>query len=207
MGQFGSIASRTALVGAPSVRVVSPPKQVPKDEAMVPKAGSCPFTNLSHELNPKSPQGECPFSFHSHQPFDEGSVTVTEEVPLAVRMGTHQTSDGAARLLHDIGGGVRIREFCTRFYARMHEDTHLKQFLFLDDGSEQHGKRLGDWIIEKMGGEGKPWTESGRNGMRQPSHFAAWNNKRRDASGWSFPRALLRKKYRVGSGAPKRFPK
>lgn len=43
--------------------------------------------------------------------------------------------------------------------------------MFEKDGAEMHGKRLADWIIEKMagdiqGGEGKPWTESGREGMR-----------------------------------------
>jgi hypothetical protein len=38
--------------------------------------------------------------------------------------------------------------------------------MFMDDGAEAHGKRLGDWIIEKMGGEGHPWTDSGRLGQR-----------------------------------------
>lgn len=65
----------------------------------------------------------------------------------------------------------------------MNQDQLIHQFLFLDDGPEAHGKRLADWIIEKMGGEGTPWTDSGRYGMRQPTHFAAWNNKRRDPSG------------------------
>ena len=45
-----------------------------------------------------------------------------------------------------------------------------------------HAKRLADWIIEKMGGEGKPWTESGRYGMRQPTHRAAWTNSKRHPS-------------------------
>ena len=49
----------------------------------------------------------------------------------------------------------------------------------MDDGAEMHGKRLADWIIEKMGGEGKPWSDSGREGQRQPSHRSAWNNKKR----------------------------
>lgn len=38
--------------------------------------------------------------------------------------------------------------------------------MFMDDGAEAHGKRLADWIIEKMGGEGYPWTDSGRLGQR-----------------------------------------
>ena len=52
--------------------------------------------------------------------------------------------------------------------------------MFENDGAEAHGKRLADWIIEQLGGEGKPWTESGREGMRFPSHRKAWNNPKRD---------------------------
>ena len=52
----------------------------------------------------------------------------------------------------------------------------------MDDGAEAHAKRLADWVIEKMGGEGKPWTESGRYGMRQPSHHQAWNSSKRHPS-------------------------
>jgi hypothetical protein len=35
------------------------------------------------------------------------------------------------------------------------EDFTLSKFLFKDDGAASHGQRLGDWIIEKIGGEGK----------------------------------------------------
>ena len=144
----------------------------------------CPFADLSIAISPLDSERGCPFSFHSHRQFDETSVTIKDSVPLAVSlMGTHRVSEGSAALLADIGGGDRIREVCTRFYARMHEDSHLKQFLFLDDGPVHHGKRLADWIVEKMGGEGKPWTDSGRFGMRQPSHHAAWNSARRHPSG------------------------
>ncbi|RLO02282.1 hypothetical protein DYB28_014474 [Aphanomyces astaci] len=30
-----------------------------------------------------------------------------------------------------------------------------------------------------MGGQGTPWSDSGRRGMRQPSHYKAWNNAKR----------------------------
>ena len=71
---------------------------------------------------------------------------------------------------------------CTRFYAHTFEDKNLDKFMFMKDGAEQHGKRLGDWIIEKMGGEGTPWSDSGREGQRQPSHYKAWNNVKRPYS-------------------------
>ena len=86
---------------------------------------------------------------------------------------------GTAILLADIGGLDRIREFCTRFYALAFLDSNLKQFFFLDDGAEAHAKRLADWIVEKMDSNLKPWTDSGRLGQRQPSHFKAWNNDKR----------------------------
>ena len=81
--------------------------------------------------------------------------------------------------MKDIGGGDRIREFCTRFYAHAFNDNELDKFMFYNDGAENHGKRLADWIIEKMGGEGTPWSDSGRYGQRQPTHFKAWNNPKR----------------------------
>lgn len=95
---------------------------------------------------------------------------------------THRTSAAQAALLADIGGGDRIRELCTRFYARAFEDQIIKQFFFEEDGAEAHGRRLANWIIQKMGGEGEPWTESGRWGQRQPSHHKAWNNAKRHPS-------------------------
>ncbi len=67
----------------------------------------------------------------------------------------------------------------TRFYAHAFRDVNTSQFFFLEDGAEMHGKRLGDWIIEKMDLNNKAWTDSGRYGQRQPSHHAAWNSSRR----------------------------
>ena len=72
---------------------------------------------------------------------------------------------------------------CTRFYARAFEDSLLAPFMTVyNDGAVNHAQRLADWIIEKMGGEGTPWTNSGRYGMRQPTHFKAWNSLARDPS-------------------------
>jgi len=54
--------------------------------------------------------------------------------------------------------------------------------MFEDDSAAHHGKRLADWIIEKMGGEGEPWTDSGRLGLRQVSHSKAWYSEKREPS-------------------------
>jgi hypothetical protein len=137
----------------------------------------CPFANLKRSTA-EAPVSECPFHKHKIPP----RFYISNDVPLAISDGAHQVSDGTARLLKDIGGGDRIREFCTRFYARAFEDETLAVFFFADDGATAHAKRLADWIIQKMGGEGEPWTDSGRWGMRQPSHHAAWNNVKRDPS-------------------------
>lgn len=47
-------------------------------------------------------------------------------------------------------------------------------------GAIEHGLRLGNWIIEKMGGEGTPWTDSGRYGLRATTHSHAWRSPYRD---------------------------
>jgi truncated hemoglobin YjbI len=138
----------------------------------------CPFTDLEKALNASVIENQCPF--HKHVVPD--SYHILTDVPLRVKNGSHQVSDGTARLLKDIGGGDRIRELCTRFYARAFLDQTLTGFFFADDGATAHGQRLADWIIQKMGGEGEPWTDSGRWGMRQVSHRSAWNSVKRDES-------------------------
>jgi len=140
---------------------------------------SCPFTNLKSTplKTSKIALQECPFHKHKAN-YDPSKVKSPPQ--LTLRGGTtHIISQGSIDLLEDIGGGDVIREICTRFYARAFEDAVLKQFFFLDDGAVAHAQRLADWIIEKMGGEGRPWTESGRLGQRQPSHFKAWNSDKR----------------------------
>lgn len=136
-------------------------------------SSECPLANLAVAATSVT-ASSCPF--HHHKPM---RAELQESIPLAVHAGTHQVSPATAALLADIGGGDKIRELCTRFYARAFDDATLKPFFFEKDGATAHGKRLADWIIEKMGGEGAPWTDSGRLGMRQPSHFKAWNNVKR----------------------------
>lgn len=132
----------------------------------------CPLANP--DVNARSIR-VCPF--HAHDVLNHSEVNVP--VRPNIIGGTHHTSPAQAALLADIGGGDRIREFTTRFYARAFLDHHIKDFFFLDDGATAHAKRLADWIIQKMGGEGEPWTASGRLGMRQPSHSAAWHSEKR----------------------------
>jgi len=137
--------------------------------------GECPFASLNYEIDTATPS-KCPF--HAHTVPE--AFHISQDVPVIIRNGAHQVSEGTAQLLKDIGGGDRIREFCTRFYARAFLDLTLKDFFFEDDGATAHAKRLADWIIQKMGGEGTPWTDSGRWGQRQPSHSKAWHNEKRD---------------------------
>eukprot|EP01038_Epipyxis_sp_PR26KG_P011452 gene11452-15343_t len=143
--------------------------------------GDCPLTNVipSTQLDQLETPSKCPF--HAHHKPDEYHLN-HQTIPLIVRDREFKTTKLSANLLADIGGGDRIRELCTRFYARAFLDSKLKEFFFEDDGAVAHGKRLADWIIQKMGGEGTPWSDSGRWGMRQPSHYKAWNNSKRDPS-------------------------
>mmetsp|Transcript_10176 Transcript_10176/g.16455 ORF Transcript_10176/g.16455 Transcript_10176/m.16455 type:complete len:277 (-) Transcript_10176:103-933(-) len=120
---------------------------------------------------------KCPFLASEGKKWPKPKIR--KRVPLSTMRGTHVISKGTKDLLKDIGGGGRIRSMCTRFYAKAFKDSVLSKFMFETDDAKAHGKRLGDWIVEKMGGEGKPWTESGRYGLRQESHYNAWwSNKR-----------------------------
>ena len=124
--------------------------------------------------------GVCPH--HALQHRRPSPPQLIAPVPLTVLAGTHTRSPATAALLADIGGGDRVRAMTTRFYAYFHSDTHLQQFRFEADGPAAHGTRLGDWIVEKMGGEGEPWAKSGRTGMRQPSHSRAWHSSARQTA-------------------------
>eukprot|EP00457_Paulinella_chromatophora_P008324 gb/GEZN01008355.1/.p1 GENE.gb/GEZN01008355.1/~~gb/GEZN01008355.1/.p1 ORF type:complete len:390 (+),score=45.31 gb/GEZN01008355.1/:118-1287(+) len=111
----------------------------------------------------------------------KGTMHFSAPVAVAMQHGSHIQSTAQAALLRDIGGGDTIRVLCTRFYEHAFRDKVLDSFMWAKDGAEAHGKRLADWIVQKMGGEGEPWTESGRAGERQPSHAKAWNSRKRPA--------------------------
>jgi hypothetical protein len=68
-----------------------------------------------------------------------------------------EKSRETARLLKDIGGGEAILRMVDKFYQRMFEDQHLDQFVL--NHNDPHFLRLGNWIIEKMGGEGNVWSD------------------------------------------------
>lgn len=135
---------------------------------------SCPFADLRTAMPAATAQ--CPFHRHA-----AGPRKLTTPPPLAVQGGTHVVTPATVELGKDIGGVDALRVLCTRFYAHAFEDKTLAPFFFADDGAEAHGRRLADWICEKMG-DGSPWTDSGRLGMRQPSHYRAWNSDKRDPS-------------------------
>ncbi|KAG1655426.1 hypothetical protein FOA52_009097 [Chlamydomonas sp. UWO 241] len=113
------------------------------------------------------PALKCPFA---------GSVKVafTED-------GSYTGDVGSAFLLSSVGGGDALRLMCSRFYQNAFADATLAPFMFEEDGAVAHGKRLGDWIVQKLGGEGSPWSTSGRNGMRSTAHAHAWNSQNRPA--------------------------
>jgi len=137
----------------------------------------CPWSKLEEKVM----VSKCPFhKYHAQLPL-HGEVKHSQDV--TVVRGTFMRTDASANLLVDIGGSSLIHQGCTRFYARSVEDFTLAPFMTVEeDGAAAHGTRLADWIVEKMGGEGKPWTESGRYGLRQHSHFQAWNSNARDSS-------------------------
>ena len=135
-------------------------------ESKVQQVIECPFAEVNRTLQEiNESDSECPFHQIVHKSWDNSNVS--NPVPLKVHYSTYQTTAATARLLREIGGGDRIREMATRFYAHVFEDGVLHKFIFEEDGAAAHGKRIGDWIVEKMGGEGDVWTDSGRGDMRQ----------------------------------------
>lgn len=117
-------------------------------------------------------------------------------VPLTLNGNSFQGSKDTAELLREAGGGDAIRHMTNLFYQKAFADPHLDQFIA--SHGDPHHSRLGNWIVEKMGGEGNLWTieRSTRNqdsvtlaGGRQhhvvhdrtSAHYAAWHCPKRDA--------------------------
>lgn len=136
--------------------------------------------------NDAGQMARCPFSpggaENTAGGWPSSQMPADEHVQLFARFGDFAASQGSVRLLADIGGGDRIRELFTLFYAKAFQDRHLDAFMFESDGAEEHGRRFGDWIVEKMGGEGTPWSDSGRHGLRAATHRQAWESVRRPAN-------------------------
>lgn len=129
---------------------------------MHPNFPKCPFEKLGYKLKQEEKQqAKCPFHALKHKHQDPNCDV--EKVERSYSM--YPTSVDTWQLLTDVGGG----------------DETLDKFMFHGDGAAKHGQRLADWIIERMGGEGGPYTDSGRGGgMRQISHTMAWFSQKRD---------------------------
>lgn len=140
------------------VPVWVPPKKKafnPKGGVMIGQELQCPLADVN--VKPSKIK-VCPF--HAHKQRGE-FFHVHGEIALDTVPGKKRCDDetvaneDTARLLKNIGGGDRIREICTRFYARAFIDYQLGPFFFNFDGATNHALRLADWIIEHMGGEGE----------------------------------------------------
>jgi len=101
------------------------------------------------------------------------------EVALLFDDGDIQPTAGSARLLKEIGGGDKIRKTATTFYTKFLTDQLLKNLRIEKDGPEMHGKRFGDWLVEKMGGEGTPSTDLGRENQLDWQHMRSYFSPQR----------------------------
>jgi len=119
-------------------------------------------------------------------------ATAHRVVPLVVEGGTFKTTHHTATLLAQIGGSSAIYRMTATFYSRFFEDENISKFAA--DKTEPHAQRLANWIVEKMGGEGTPWSAEREerskcpvskllgNGQvyvvhdRSSAHWAAWNS-------------------------------
>lgn len=117
-----------------------------------------------------------------HQPF--------EIIPLI------ENSPQTIELLRSIGGSETIYKMIKLFYEKMFNDIYLDQFVL--NHNDPHFRRLGSWIIEKMGGEGAVWSEETRTRCpvtlhlpvignhvvtdRTSAHEAAWHCPKRNSN-------------------------
>mmetsp|Transcript_42796 Transcript_42796/g.101839 ORF Transcript_42796/g.101839 Transcript_42796/m.101839 type:complete len:284 (+) Transcript_42796:299-1150(+) len=113
--------------------------------------------------------------------------------PLTMGGGSYLISDGSAGLLKEVGGAAKIHEMTALFYPKAFANKHLDQFIRSYD--DPHSMRLGNWIVEKMGGAGTPWSKERQTRNAQPvevaeghrmvvhdrssAHHAAWMSPKR----------------------------
>ena len=103
--------------------------------------------------------------------------TCLTRIPLNVERGTFVGTEATAELLRDVGGGEKIREMTSVFYQKAFENKWLDQFIH--SHHDPHGDRLGNWIVEKMGGDRSVWTTTRPRDARQHAHFKAWHCEKR----------------------------
>eukprot|EP00736_Rhodelphis_marinus_P012185 Rmarinus@m.27507 len=115
-------------------------------------------------------------------------------VRLHMQDGAHRPSHETAQILKEIGGGDAIRRMTTIFYQKAIKDPRLEKFI--RNPNDPHGERLGNWIVEKMGGEGDVWTQERMTRPHTPvtlaggirhvvhdrtsAHAAAWHSPKRE---------------------------
>eukprot|EP00937_MAST-01D_sp_MAST-1D-sp2_P001341 g1341.t1 len=123
-------------------------------------------------------------------------IASAPRVPLRVLGGTFEGSNDTAALLREIGGAAALRQMVNAFYARAFANAHIDQFI--RSHNDPHGDRLGNWIAEKMTGEGTPWSDERRTRAREEvrvaggrtvvvhdrssAHVAAWHSPKRPAA-------------------------
>lgn len=111
-------------------------------------------------------------------------------IPLRVVNRTFQTTHDTSILLKAIGGKDSILKMTDIFYKKAFRDSILTKFIV--DKNDPHFSRLGNWIVEKMGGEGNIWSAERKERAKCPvsrilsngeahvvhdrssAHYAAW---------------------------------
>lgn len=132
---------------------------------------------------------------HHHQSGDISKCPYHRAIALRVVRGSHQATQESAGLLREAGGAAAIHSITSTFYQKVFQDSHLQ--LFFRDILDPHAERLGNWVVEKMGGEGAPWSAERRDrpanevilsgGIphvvhdRSSAHVAAWYSPKRPA--------------------------
>lgn len=154
-------------------------------------------TRVNVTAEPSS--GPCPFKLVALTLNDGAFTGTTQTAALLAEIGGILSLDlfEIVRIILSAAGGESVLRMTELFYEKAFQDRHFSKFVA--DENHPHALRLGNWIIEKMTGEGEPWTAERVERAKCPvqvtlgtgevhtvhdrssAHKAAWNSAKRPA--------------------------
>lgn len=73
-------------------------------------------------------------------------------------------------------GSSVVKAMTEKFYLKCFADPYISQFIQNTD--DPHAERLANWIVEKMGGEGQPWSTERLERSKCPVHVRLGDGSR-----------------------------
>lgn len=106
-------------------------------------------------------------------PLSDIKIVPFRKIRLRLVDGSFKGNVETAELLREIGGSEAVHRMTELFYSKTFQDHHIAKFI--RSQSDPHAARLGNWIVEKMGGEGDVWTKERLERSKCPVHVMLSN--------------------------------